>query len=707
MKGPRGHSAVSKRRRLFDIPNGEFRDAQKADDLLDEFLEHRLYDREFCLSLLAIAKQRTKATWRLRQLAMLMLEHQMLKLEHENLREFDFLLVQLDLKEAPGVAQPVVGSVLKEGYSTTDMRGFLAEFRRKLERLNRLHNKIKGPRTGAGALRDFVEVSRRACKLSVARYLFTPEETVEQILRLVKVSEGVRDLDASQPRQGEKQMARAINNLPDYEGKILKGLCDTSNVYWVSETTSAEVNSLVEYPLTTVVLVIKPPGSDIEFEIKRAGRRGPNPLSVVYRRGGWAVPPSHRLDGGDMLWMLQFEAIAASRFAGMYRMVHGTEPAVAHYASRATISSIPARDANVQTIPFFTDPEIFGKGFQEMRVAMKQSVNAFKAEGNNVLDLPGDLGLSAQFLGHVAPAQAIMCGTTSFRLDKLALYLSSKGPETYFKDGLRVAYTKEDERRLADELLEEVLGVYHPPQGTYRNYEQYLKAALKVEENRKRADQIYLSLIQQIAKFWGTLLGVRGYSRGESFVARNVGLKSYWDGGEWKVRIIFMDHDALILPGSHIEKFYAMGSVPNMAFDDSYIWGRSSAKQFARSEVGCLQSIYGIADKSEGQALARAVLKEAYRRTQDAMLSNPRLRTAFHEGFIDRLRDWDTLVSGYFQMNGDKSAAAGWKKKMKEMLKAKGYGKGAFEAIVEAIKKNIEFLERNRDLFGPESQGAD
>jgi hypothetical protein len=703
MNSPTGRSGVSNRQRLFNIPNGEFRDAQKADDLLDEFLEHRLYDREFCLSLLAIAKQRTKATWRLRQLAMLMLEHQMLKLEHENLREFDFLLVQLDLKEAPGVAQPVVGSVLKEGYSTTDMRGFLAEFRRKLERLNRVHNKIKGPRTGAGALRDFVEVSRRACKLSVARYLFTPEETVEQILRLVKVSEGVRDLDASQPRQGEKQMARAINNLPDYEGKILKGLCDTSNVYWVSETTSAEVNSLVEYPLTTVVLVIKPPGSDIEFEIKRAGRRGPNPLSVVYRRGGWAVPPSHRLDGGDMLWMLQFEAIAASRFAGMYRMVHGTEPAVAHYASRATISSIPARDANVQTIPFFTDPEIFGKGFQEMRVAMKQSVNAFKAEGNNVLDLPGDLGLSAQFLGHVAPAQAIMCGTTSFRLDKLALYLSSKGPETYFKDGLRVAYTKEDERRLADELLEEVLGVYHPPQGTYRNYEQYLKAALKVEENRKRADQIYLSLIQQIAKFWGTLLGVRGYSRGESFVARNVGLKSYWDGGEWKVRIIFMDHDALILPGSHIEKFYAMGSVPNMAFDDSYIWGRSSAKQFARSEVGCLQSIYGIADKSEGQALARAVLKEAYRRTQDAMLSNPRLRTAFHEGFIDRLRDWDTLVSGYFQMNGDKSAAARWKKKMKEMLKAKGYGKGAFEAIVEAIKKNIEFLERNRDLFGPES----
>jgi hypothetical protein len=707
MKSPTGRSRISNRSRLFDTPNGEFRDAQRARDLLDDFLVHRTYNRDLCLRLFAVAQQRTKATWRLRQLAVLMLEHQILKLDPDNLGEFDFLFVQLNLKQAPGVTQPVVSSVLKEGYSTTDIAGFVTEFRRKLERLNRVHNKIKGPRTAAAALRDFVEVSRRACKLSTARYLFAPEETVEQILRQVKVTEGVRDLDASQPRQGQDQMARAINGLPEYEGRILKGLCDSTNVYWVSESTSSEVNSLVEYPLTTVVLVVKPPGSDIEFEIKRAGRRGPNPLSVVYRRGGWAVPPSHRLDGGDMLWMLQFEAIAASRFAGMYRMVHGAEAPVPRYASRSTISSVPARDANIQTIPFFTDPEIFGKGFRDMRIAMKQSVEAFKAEGNDVLDLPGDLGLSAQFLGHVAPAQSIMCGTTSFRLDKLALYLSSKGPETYFKDGLRIAYTKQDERRLADELLEEVLGVYHTPKVTYRNYQQYLKAALSVEENRKRADQIYLSLVQQIAKFWGTLLGVRGYSRGESFVARNVGLKSYWDGGEWKVRIIFMDHDALMLPGSHIEKFYAMGSVPNMAFDDSYIWGRSSPKQFARSEVGCLQSIYGIADKTQGQTLARAVLKEAYRKTQDTMLSNSRLRSSFHKGFIDRLLDWDTLVGGYFQMNGNKSAAARWKKKMKVMLKAKGYGNEAFEAITEAIQKNIEFLERNRDLFAHESQGAD
>jgi len=47
-----------------------------------------------------------------------------------------------------------------------------------------------------------------------------------------------------------------------------------------------------------------------------------------------------------------------------------------------------------------------------------------------------------------------------------------------------------------------------------------VEAAFGVAENRARADQVYLSLVEQIAKFWGTLLAIGGYSRGESFVAR-------------------------------------------------------------------------------------------------------------------------------------------------------------------------------------------
>ena len=75
---------------------------------------------------------------------------------------------------------------------------------------------------------------------------------------------------------------------------------------------------------------------------------------------------------------------------------------------------------------------------------------------------------------------------------------------------------------------EEILGAYHSPDVKYYSYRQYLTAAFAVTSNRARADGYYLSFLQQIARFWGTLLAVRGFTRGESFVARNVGLKSVW-----------------------------------------------------------------------------------------------------------------------------------------------------------------------------------
>ena len=258
-----------------------------------------------------------------------------------------------------------------------------------------------------------------------------------------------------------------------------------------------------------------------------------------------------------MQWLLQYEAISASKLSVIYRLVHGSEAPIASYVSRSSIYSVPAGDSAVQTLPYFTEPQLFGKGFREMRTAMSESVEAFGYEGNELLPpIPGDLGLTAQFIGHVTPAQAILCGTSSFRLDKLALYLSSSGPEKYF-EGLNVKPRRRDERRFADELLEEVLGIYRAPNVRYQSYDQYLEAAFAIAENRTRANQVYLSLMEQIGKFWGTLLAVRGYSRGESFVARNVGLKSSWDEGQWKVRIIFMDHDSVVMPGPEDKDFRA------------------------------------------------------------------------------------------------------------------------------------------------------
>jgi len=699
MNSPGRSRRVLSKEKLLDLLKTEFADARVADGLFAELLRHETYDRGFCLQLFEVANEAGGAAWEIRRLAILMLEHQILKLDPANSEEFDFLFTQLNLKPSPRSKNRIAASVLKEGYTTTEVRGFTSEFRRKLERHRHVHEQIRGPRTPLNAVCDFIQLARHDCKLSLARYLFTPNEVVQRILSQLRVSRGVQDLDTLAPAFVARELRRAVDLLPDYEARILQGLSGSSNIYWVAEATSSEFNSLVEYPLTTVVIVVKPPGSELEFEIKRAGRKRPNPLNVVFARDGYTVPPSHRLDGGGMQLLLSYEAKTAARLALVHRLVHGDNAPLAGYVARSNVFSVPTKKGDAQLLTYLTEPQILGKEFRRMRVALGEAVEAFTEEGDAVLPhLRGELGLTAQFIGHVAPAQAILAGTSSFRLDKLARYLSSDGPKSYFIKGLGVPYAKPDARRLADELLEEVLGVYQPPGVSYRSYQNYVADALSEASNRGRADEVYLSLTRQIGKLWGTLLAIRGYSRGESFVARNVGLKSFWSAGEWRVKIIFMDHDALVIPGPQTENFHAHGTLPSMAVDERYIWGKSNEKRFATSEVGYLQSIYRPARHVcvQGEALALRALKHAYRKTQNELVTNPEMEKLFNRVFIKRLLDWDTLVRGYLKKD---SSNAAWKKKMRKMMAAKGYKRRAFDAYMEIIEKNQDFIRRYALLF--------
>jgi hypothetical protein len=313
-------------------------------------------------------------------------------------------------------------------------------------------------------------------------------------------------------------------------------------------------------------------------------------------------------------------------------------------------------------------------------------------------ELPGDLGLTAQFISTVSPAQAILNGTSSFRLDRLAVYVSNDGAQKYFEGGLNTGYSKHDGRRLADSVLEEILGVYHSPDVRYQSHKQYLEAAYAVPENRATADSVYLSLLQEIGKVWGTLLGVRGYTRGESFVARNVGLRSVWDGGQWKVRIIFMDHDSLVVPGLRDKDFYGQDTLPGMMLDETYLWGRPGS---ILGTVGHLRAIYRISDElyEQGQGLAKFALKKAYKKTQRQLTSDPGLRELFEDLFVDRLLDWDKLVKGYLRIKPDNAANSKWKARQRELLAEKTYEGHEFDAHMTAIENNKAFLERHSFLF--------
>jgi hypothetical protein len=228
--------------------------------------------------------------------------------------------------------------------------------------------------------------------------------------------------------------------------------------------------------------------------------------------------------------------------------------------------------------------------------------------------------------------------------------------------------------------------------------------AFKVRANRARADRTYLSLVRQIGTFWGTLLAVGGYSRGESFVARNVGLKSYWHEGQWKVRLIFMDHDALVISGPEDKGFMANGSLQCMRLDETYIFGR--ADYFAASEIGCLQRIYRVGRRvsAEGETAVRTALLDAYKKTRHAMLTNPKLRTFFSPEFVNQICDWDKMAAGYARLNGDKGEWATWKRRMTKMLKQHGYRPPrAFQRYLSVLEKHKAFIDRYSFLYESEA----
>jgi hypothetical protein len=534
--------------------------------------------------------------------------------------------------------------------------------------------------------------------------LFRPEEVVEQIIRQVRTSRGVPDIDHDQPSDVDDEMAHTLALLPDYEAQILRGLCQSHVIYWVSDTTSSEINSLVEYPLTTVVLVIKPPGSALEFEIKRAGRRRHLPLNIVHRRNNWNVPPPHRLDGGSMLTFLRRESRAAARFSTIYRQVHASDAPLSMIVSRLSIFSVPRNGTEENILEYFTNPQLFGDEFDGMRAFMKESVAAFDDnDKEGQINIPGDMGLTMRFLHHSTPGQSILSGTSSFRLDKLAHYLSERGPELYFRDRVQpVEYSRHDAKWLADEILEEVLGVYSSPAVPYRNHKQYVDAAFSVKANRLRADRLFLDSIRQLGTFWGTLLAVRGYSWGESFVARNVGLKSFWSDGQWKVKMIFMDHDCLNVVDDSERDFRPADAFVGICTDARFVGDNIiAAKFFRQTATHFLKEIFRVKKTiaGQGKALLYDSIKKAYRATHDAMLSDPQMQGLFHKVFAERIRDWDMIVKSYLTKKQEGFELDSWKESMRKLLKKKGYPQWLIETHLETIENRASFLEDQSFLY--------
>jgi hypothetical protein len=412
------------------------------------------------------------------------------------------------------------------------------------------------------------------------------------------------------------------------------------------------------------------------------------------------VPPSHRLDGGSMISALQWDAESTAILNHLYRHVHDEPAPISRIVQTLGKSSVPVGDREHPTAAYLTDPSIYGEGYNEMRKAMAIVVDCFRQERGDVLPpIPGDYGLTAQFLVLAGPAQATICGSSSFRLDLVAKYLSADGPDEYFRRGLQREYQALDAKRLADDVLDEVLGVYDPPDVKYQDHDHYVAAALAVPRNRARANAVYVSLLRQIGRMWGTLLALRGYSFGESFVARNVGVRTVWSHGEWCVRLIFQDHDNLVLPDGNQDVYWPVTALPPTTLDDHYINGRDGWDSL-EIEWNCLRRIYRVNDAllETGRRQLRSAIKHAYIKTQREMQSDPRVTSWFDKQFIEHLRDWDAVARIYLARNGS-SNANDWKTRVQYFLQKRGYSDNLIADHCRALEVHGSFVEHYSFLY--------
>lgn len=588
-----------------------------AVSIVRDLLLREHFDHSFALRLVAIARDANESH-ELRCLAALAIEHQS-------------RLAQRDQATALLRAMAI------------DER--VDHIRIRIARNEIIHQQL---RKGPAGLRTFLRHTRRECRLFFARYAFTPTEVVAAIKARTRQTPAKRDFPPLVHPCNVDEASEAMLMLPAYEREIVRLLIESQAVYWVDESTPSSLNALVEYPAGSVVLVVKPPGSDLEIEIKRAGVRGPHSVDIRYRDdSGALVPRHHHLWGASRGDYLRFEAANSALLARVHRLALGTEAPIPRVVTISRIESIPGR---VSLLAHFDDP------------SRRESLQG-------ALECSDRQNLARRFLEATTPSQAILVGTTSFRLDRLQAYLTEG-----------VAFDGD-----AGELLDEIIDNYLPPPGTYPSHEQHVDAAFA--HNRAAADRTYISILGQIGRFWGAALGMRSGSGGESFVTRNTGLRKIWSDNRWQVRFISMDHDGMNVAGRRQRYFNAPKDVNAFVLDMVHILGGPIGRRFFPGEVGSLKAIYRVSFDVAAKGLGsfREALRDSYTRTLHAMCTDRGIRDLFHHHFIDSIREWDHAVVDFVRNVQDAESKLRWRRRTRARLRRRGLPADIVDQYVKTI----------------------
>ena len=620
-----------------------------ADALVEEFLRRSVWSRALGEALLDAGRN---GAWEHRLAAALMLEN-------------------LALRFADGEA--FVREVLPAG----------DDLRVRLRRLRHVHARIDGGRTTPAALRAFFRVTATPCRIALSRYLVTPAEVVERVLSMLDTATGLRDVLPGQNAHLSDETDIALRGVPAYEREIGYRLRDLSRTFWVCDRTPSHLHALVEYPIGTVVAVVKPPGSDYEIELKRAGLRGPKPIDVFFARGANILPPSHHLRGGSSGHLLHWERGAGNLLSRVYRLVHGENAALSYTLGMTVMMNVPLGGGEVNIIRYFNERELYPGDYDVMRRHMLGSIRHLEQMRADPV-YPNAVAMTGGFIGASNPTQAVQLGNSSFRIDRVALYLSRRGPHAYFTRGLDRPYRRADEYALADELFEEVLPGFEPVarRGSYQTY-----VSRTLRHNQALADRYYLAALEQLGTMWGTVAGARAGSEGESFVPRNIGLRAELIDGAWRVRIRFMDHDALNFNGKHDDDLHPAYRGRAMANDFRHLFGSRANYHRVVGTAPTLERIYRPKRdvQRKGYRVIRRAACAAYIKTTEAFKKNRELRQLFFPKFVRRFDDWDIVVNRFVRQRGN---VEGWRRWATGYLRKRRYRKELIREFVRFIPKS-------------------
>ena len=694
-----GRSSSTRLQRILRTAIGDA-DAARAAELLSRLLARKTHDPAFAAELMEIARGTRDDAWPVRRLACLALEHELLRVAEPD----DLLAFLNNLGLLTETCEYVRPFVLQEGYSTVTVLQFAGELRRRIARHEHVHAALdRDPVRGAS---DFVAHSLHECHLALARYLLPAEAVVREIVAQVRTTAGLPHLPETD-RYNVAEAKHAIRSLPPYEREILQLLLAEPVIYWVADQTPSTLHSLVEYPIGTIVLVVKPPGSDLEIEIKRAGCRGERALDCVWQREGakHPVPVHHHFWGGSAGRLVRWELSSASTLARLHRLAYGVESPGSRIVALSGILDVPTPRGDTSLVSYFGSPQGYGRGYGAMREAMKQALP--RLERDKIYAPGADLGgyeTTGRWLAVTSPEQVFVVGTTSFRLDRLMAYLAPDGDETYFTVGLGVDADNDDRRRLADAVFGEIVPRYTPPESRFRSYAQYLDDAYAA--NRAAVDATFLDVMAQIGHYFGFFTALRMWSEGESFVTRNVGLRNVFTNGAWKVRVLYADHDSVSIPTRDYDLWDPGATFHGLRHDMVHVLGGQAGVRAVTGEVAVLRTIYRAtpALAEAGLRTFRMSCRDSYFHAHDAIETSDPMRRMFTRGFVKELRDWDDLIRGWAEAR-EQDTVDQWREEATAMLRERGYSKARAEGLVESVLKNAADVERYTFLYRPELVG--